>query len=198
MRSRLVVPHIIPAIRKPQECDELPTWTRTPRWVFILGGSLERVAQSTALLQKRGWMVFVHLDMVRGCSQDSEGVRFFSEYAGPNGIITTHSAVIAHAKRNGLLAIQRIFLLDSQSVDTGIQQVLSTQPDAVETLPGTLPEVTRRVVRQIPCPVIAGGLVTTMAEVTQMLGVGVRGISTSNRLLWMDCDFNHPGPDETS
>lgn len=184
MSGSLVVPRIIPAIRRFEEWQELAGWETSPKWVFILGGAVDHVAQATGLLQKRGWQVFVHIDMVRGCSTDSEGVRFFAEYAGPEGIISTHSMVISHAKKAGLKTIQRIFLLDSQSVGTGVQQVNSTHPDAVETLPGTLPEVTRRVVRQISCPVIAGGLVSTAQEVTRMLAVGVQGVSTSHRGLW--------------
>ncbi len=184
MTGPLDIPHIIPTIRRFEEWEELASWDESPRWAFILGGAFDEVAQATGLLQKRGWQVFVHIDMIRGCATDAEGVRFFAEYAGPDGIISTHSAVIGHAKKVRLKTIQRIFLLDSQSVATGVQQVQATRPDAVETLPGTLSEVTGRVVRQIPCPVIAGGLVSSAAEVTRMLDVGVRGISTSNRGLW--------------
>lgn len=184
MTGPIEVPRIIPAIRRFEEWEELASWDGEPKWAFILGGSIDSVAQATGLLQNRGWMVFVHIDMVRGCSTDAEGVRFFAEFAGPNGIISTHSTVISHAKKARLTTIQRIFLLDSQSVATGVQQALSTHPDAVETLPGTLAEVTRRVVREVPCPVIAGGLVSTPADVARMLEVGVRGVSTSNRDLW--------------
>lgn len=184
MISRLTVPPVIPAIRRFEEWKELDNWDRELKWVFILGGPLDAVAQATGLLQNRGWVVFVHVDMVRGISTDGEGVRFLAEYAGPNGIISTHSTAIGHAKRSGLIAIQRIFLLDSQSVATGVQQVLSTHPDAIETLPGILPDVTRRLVRQIPYPVIAGGLVSSVEEVKRMREAGVCGVSTSSRDLW--------------
>ena len=184
MMRRLDVPRVIPAIRRFEEWHDLDPWELAPKWVFILGGPLDAVAQATGLLQKRGWIVFVHVDMVRGLSTDGEGVKFFAEYAGPNGLISTHSTVIGHAKRVGLIAIQRIFLLDSQSVGTGVLQVQSTRPVAIETLPGILPEATRRVVREVPCPVIAGGLITTVEEVHKMLDCGARGVSTSNRSLW--------------
>ena len=109
---------------------------------------------------------------------------FFHDFVAPSGIISTHSAVIGHAKRLGLFTVQRIFLLDSQSVLTGIQQAQSTHPDVVETLPGILPEVTRQVVRQVPCPVIAGGLITSQAEIAMMRQAGVQGISTTHSELW--------------
>lgn len=184
MTRRLEVPRIIPAIRRGEEQHELPDARQTNAWVFVLGGPLDEVAVTTALLQKRGWLVFVHVDMVRGLFADGEGIRFFAEYAGPAGIISTHSSAISHAKRAGLVTVQRIFLLDSQSIATGVQQVLATRPDAVEILPGILFEAGRRIAQQVPCPVIAGGLVSKPEEVATMTSGGVRGISTSNRSLW--------------
>lgn len=180
----LEIPTIIPAIRKPEEWTALPTLASSPRWVFILGGTPDALAEATGLLHRQGWRVFVHVDMIRGITTDLEGLRFLAEFVGPDGIISTHSPAITHAKRIGLIAIQRIFLLDSQSVDTGIQQAQSTRPDAVEVLPGIIPRVTARVVREAHCPVIAGGLITTIQEVEVMKRAGVRGLSTSTQSLW--------------
>ncbi len=179
------VPPIIPVLRNPDDWELLRGRGGSSQWVFLLGGPLDAVSQSTALLQKHGWVVFIHVDMVRGLANDAEGLRFLVDYANPDGIISTHSTTITQAKRADLWTIQRIFLLDSQSITTGIQQVLSTRPDAVETLPGTLPEATNRIVRGIPCPVIAGGLISTPEEVALMHAAGVRGISTSNQKLWL-------------
>ncbi|NMP22253.1 glycerol-3-phosphate responsive antiterminator [Sulfobacillus sp. DSM 109850] len=180
------MPTIIPAIRDPDEWTALPPPLSSPRWVFILGGTPDALAEATGLLHRQGWRVFVHVDMMRGITTDLEGLRFLTEFVDPDGIISTHSPAIIHAKRIGLVAIQRIFLLDSQSVDTGIQQAQSTRPDAVEVLPGILPRVTARVVREAHCPVIAGGLVTTIQEVEVMKRAGVRGLSTSAQSLWLD------------
>ncbi len=182
--TRLKVPRLIPAIRQLEEWRLLQESAGDPKWAFVLGGTIDAVAEMTGLLQKRGWTVFVHVDMVRGLSGDSEGIKFFAGYVGSDGIISTHSQAIAHAKKVGLMAIQRIFLLDSQSVTTGVQQVLSTHPDAVEVLPGLLPAVARRVVDAIPYPVIAGGLIQRREEMDIMLAAGVQGISTSQRTLW--------------
>ncbi|MCY0878965.1 MAG: glycerol-3-phosphate responsive antiterminator [Firmicutes bacterium] len=179
----LEVPAVIPALR---QSEDWPLLGVAPRgaWVFLLGGTMDGIAEAAGRLQKRGWTVFVHFDMVRAVSSDVEGLRFFSGYVGPQGIISTHSTTINHAKKLGLWTIQRIFLLDTQSVQTGIQQVLSTKPDAVEIMPGLLVEIARRVVRDLPCPVIAGGLVGTREDVEKMRQVGVKGVSTSARPLW--------------
>lgn len=180
----LEIPTIIPAIRDPNEWRMLPRSSSQTRWVFILGGTPDVLAEATGLLRRQGWRVFIHVDMIRGITTDMEGLRFLTEFVGPDGIISTHSPAVIHAKRIGLVAIQRIFLLDSQSVDTGIQQAQSTRPDAIEVLPGIIPRVTQRIVREAPCPVIAGGLVTTGDEVEAMKRSGVRGLSTSCRALW--------------
>ena len=184
MHREIEVPTVIPAIRRPEEWGDVGYPSSMPSWVFILGGAVDAVSEATGRLQKRGWWVFVHVDMMRGLSTDAEGLRFLVDFAGPNGVISTHSQTITHAKRVGLWTIQRIFLLDSQSVTTGMQQVLSTRPDAIECLPGVLPEVTRKVVRGLPFPVIAGGLITTREDMDRMRQAGVRGISTSTRVLW--------------
>ena len=183
-RLRLEIPPVIPAIRRPEDWDALPGEGATPRWIFILGGSIDAVAQATGLLQRKGWHVFLHVDMIHGLSKDLEGLRFLKGFAGPEGIISTHSAIIAHGKRAGFITLQRIFLLDSQSVATGIQQAQATEPDIVETLPGILPEITRQVIKGVPCPVVAGGLITNREQVDAMLGAGAKAVSTSERSLW--------------
>lgn len=181
---RTEIPPIIPAIRRPEDWTTLEGVGGTPKWAFILGGTLDAVAQASGLLQRKNWSVFLHVDMIRGLSKDLEGLRFLAEFAGPDGIISTHSQIIAHGKRVGLITVQRIFLLDSQSVATGIQQAHATQPDIVETLPGILPEITRRVVQEVRCPVITGGLITRQDQVEMMMQAGVHGVSTSQGALW--------------
>lgn len=128
--------------------------------------------------------MFVHLDMLHGISHDVDGLRFLKNYAGPDGIISTHSQTILSANRAGLLTIQRIFLLDSQSVQTGIAQVKTSHPDALETLPGLMPDIVHRLIRRVSCPVIVGGLITKPEHIDQLLTVGASGVSTSTANLW--------------
>jgi glycerol uptake operon antiterminator len=177
------LPRIIPALREPARWTALPEPSGAA-WVFVLGGTLSTVGDLVPRLRRRGWRVFVHVDMIRGLNPDREGLRFLAAYAGPDGIITTHSGIVSHAKKCGLVCVQRIFLLDSQSVATGIQQVRAAAPDAVETLPGVIPEVLARVSREVPCPVIAGGLITRLEQVRLALAAGAQSISTSTEALW--------------
>ncbi len=182
-KGRLDIPRIIPALRSVTEGWVLPDLPG-PRWVFLLGGTLATVGEPVGQMQRRGWRVFVHVDMLRGLTPDLEGLTFLSEFAGPDGIITTHSHTVLAARKVGLITIQRLFLLDSLSITTGVAQARSARPDAVEVLPGILPEASHQVVCALPCPVIAGGLLTDGAQVDRMVAAGVAGVSTSTPRLW--------------
>lgn len=181
--GRLAIPRIIPALRSVGDGWVLPDLP-APRWVFLLGGTLSTIGEPVGQMQRRGWTVFVHADMLRGLAPDQEGMAFLADYAGPDGIITTHSHTVLAARKAGFVTIQRLFLLDSLSITTGVAQARSARPDAVEVLPGILPEATHQVVCALPCPVIAGGLLTEAAQVDQMVAAGAAGVSTSNPRLW--------------
>lgn len=177
------MPSIIPAIR------DIDAWNLLPApgpvsWVFLLGGTIDAIAEPVALLQHRGWTVFVHIDMLRGLTSDVDALKFLRNYAGPDGVISTHSQTVGQAKRLGFITIQRIFLLDSQSLATGIAQIRNARPHAVEVLPGLIPTILNQVTRQLPCPVIAGGLVKEREQVVKLLDAGVRSVSTSAPNLW--------------
>jgi len=81
-------------------------------------------------------MVFLHMDLIKGIGRDKEGIIYLAKKKLCNGIVTTKSNLINIAKKEGLVAIQRLFLLDSAALKTGEQILKHNQPDAVEILPG--------------------------------------------------------------
>jgi glycerol uptake operon antiterminator len=181
--SNLTLPPVIPALRSLDLWQDVHIKTG-PNVVFILGGSINTVAEPVALLERRGWRVFLHVDMLKGLTTDADGLRFLADYVGPAGIISTHAHTIQTAKKNNLIAIQRLFVVDSQSVETGINQARTAKPDAVELMPGLIPQAIRQISHQLSCPVIAGGLVTDEEHVRQALAAGACSVSTSNAQLW--------------
>lgn len=180
--NKAQIPVVIRAIRDPSYCKDLISPAQG-RWMFILGGSIDTVAQSVAYLHRHQWKVFVHIDMVKGITSDFEGIRFFKEFANPEGIITTRQHNISHAKKLNLVAIQRIFLLDSQSIESGITQVQHCDADAIEVLPGILPEIISYLSKNINKPLIAGGLVTTEKHVNDAIRAGAVSVSSSSASL---------------
>jgi glycerol uptake operon antiterminator len=88
------------------------------------------------------------------------------------------------AQNLGLLAVQRIFLLDSSALRDGEANVRSCRPDLVEVLPGVAVQAIRLAVDAFDRPLIAGGLIRTREEVMAALGAGALAVSTGERALW--------------
>jgi len=153
--------------------------------LFVLGGDIFDISGIVDQAKRFDKLVFIDIDLVKGIGKDSSGVRYLARETQVHGIITTKSTLIAGAKRDGLSTIQRIFVLDSESLAGGLNVVSRSKPDAVEILPGLIvPKIMKRIREKTSIPVIAGGLITQQQEVEEILASGAVGISTtSNNLL---------------
>jgi len=104
---------------------------------------------------------------------------------GIDGILTTHGELVNSAREEGLIAIQRLFLLDSEALKTGIKVIKKNRPHAVEIMPGIiLPYLKKELESFSFFPVIAGGFVRTCKEVERIISAGAVGVSTSRKELW--------------
>ncbi len=102
----------------------------------------------------------------------------------PYGVISTKSSVIKKAKQKGVLAVQRVFVIDSHALEKSIKLLTKTQPDYIEILPGAMPSLIQEVRERIDIPVFAGGFIKTPTEVHNALAAGAHAVTTSNRELW--------------
>ncbi len=154
--------------------------------LFILGEDIFALQGSVVKAHAEGRLILAHVDLIKGVGRDEAGVRFLARNLGVDGILTTRSNLISPAKREGLIAVQRLFVLDSESLEAGLPTVEKAAPDAVEMLPGViLPAVAQQLAARgtLP-PLIAGGLIRTMAQVEAVLGAGAVAVSTSEKSLW--------------
>jgi glycerol uptake operon antiterminator len=159
--------------------------------IFVLGGTIFDLPKIVDLASKDKKMVFVDIDLIKGAGKDAVGVRYLAKESRVHGIITTKSHLIGSARKEGLSSIQRIFLLDSESVAGGLTVVDKSKPDAVEILPGLiLPKVIDRIRSVTGTPIIAGGLITKEEEIREILASGAVGISTTSPHLF---GFGHAG-----
>ena len=108
--------------------------------VFLLSGNLLNVEQMVQRVLREERAAFVHLDLVEGLTKDQHGLRWLAQRARPTGIISTRGFVLSAASSMGLATVQRLFLLDSQSVRTGLDMANNVRPDVIEVLPGILPD----------------------------------------------------------
>ena len=150
--------------------------------LFYLSASLLTVKEKLRQAHEAGKLVMVHMDLAEGIGKDSAGIQYLAA-CGADGIISTRANMIRLAKNHGLVAIQRVFALDSKGMDSIEEMVRVTCPHLMEIMPGVIGKAIRRF-SQGRVPVIAGGLVQTKQEVTEALGCGATAVSTGQQSLW--------------
>jgi glycerol uptake operon antiterminator len=174
---------VIAGLRRSAEVDEAVR--AGVRVLFILGEDIFALRDSVGRAHAAGSLLLAHVDLIKGIGRDEVGIRFLARELEVDGVLTTRGNLIGPAKREGLVAIQRLFVLDSDSLEAGLPAVARAGPDAVEVLPGViLPLIADRLRHAGLPPVIAGGLIRTRAQVDEALKAGAVGISTSQPELW--------------
>ena len=153
--------------------------------IFILGGTIFDLPGLVKEAKESGKLLFVDIDLLKGIGKDASGVRFLAKESHVDGVITTRSNLIKSIQKEGLVAVQRLFVLDSESLAGGLGVIEKSAPDAVEVLPGLiLPKIMHRIRTVTSVPVIAGGLITEENEVREILDSGALGISTTSSRLF--------------
>ena len=151
--------------------------------IFDLAPKIDEVEERVELCKAARKILFIHIDMAEGIGKDKAGLKFVKD-KGVAGIISTRSTLIKQAQELGLKTVQRMFILDSQSLETGIE-MLKTKPDMIEIMPGVIsPKVMERVCKKANLPVIAGGLIETKKEIEDAINAGVVAVSTGKEELW--------------
>src|SRR5699024_12360993 len=106
------------------------------RVIIVLRAQTSTVGNVAKRMKETDKLIFVHIDRMKGMKRDAAGIEFLANHIGIDGMVTTHANLIRTSQRLDLLAIQRIFILDSASVKQGIKSIQESRPDAVEVLPG--------------------------------------------------------------
>ena len=178
----LTIRPVIAAAR--DEADVMQAAASPVAAVFLLGGSILTLPDRIHRLRQAGKMVFVHMDLCEGLGKDAAAVQWCARNLELNGVISTKSQLLRAASEEGLTTIQRMFLMDSASLTSGMKLMRGSLPDMVELMPGLIPKAIGAVSRKLGIPVIAGGMVTEDQEVAQALAAGALAVSTSDKILW--------------
>jgi glycerol uptake operon antiterminator len=177
--SRLEDCPIIAAVRD-RDCrniSDIPTDV-----IFDLGANVLTVGKMINEAHAANKTVFVHVDLAEGIGKDRYGVEYLRSL-GADGIISTKTALLRHAKELSMITVKRVFLLDSQGVETAMSEMGDGCVDLVEIMPGVMPKMVKRF-SELGVSVIAGGLIETKAEITAALSNGAVAISTGKKELW--------------
>lgn len=175
---------IIPAVRS---AEHLSLAQAAPsRIIYLLTGNVATIAEMVGSLRSHDKVPVVNLDLLGGFSGDASAVTYLAG-CGVAGVISTHPEVLKACRARDLMAIQRSFMLDSLALNNSVRALERFVPDAVEVLPAP---VAPRVLPQLRTPhpsllVIAGGLITTMKEIDELVGAGIDAVSVSDPRLWL-------------
>ncbi|MCM1988502.1 glycerol-3-phosphate responsive antiterminator [Oceanirhabdus seepicola] len=152
--------------------------------IFLLHGNIFNLEEEVFRIKDKGKLVYVHADLLEGSSKDAIALQYLADNIKPDGIISTKTNLLKHAKALGMFTIQRVFLLDSLSLVTGTKSIKSINANAVEILPGIMPSITEKMVKKTGKSVITGGLVGEKSHVINSINAGAVGISTSEEKIW--------------
>ena len=152
--------------------------------VFLLCGSIFNIKDAVIRAKNKGKIIFIHIDLLDGFSKDVVALKYISEEIRPDGIISTKNSQLKAAKNLGLLTVQRIFIIDSLSIDTAIKASQMIEPDAIEILPGIMPRIIKQLSGTLDVPITVGGLISEEDEVNNALNNGALGVSSSSKKIW--------------
>lgn len=174
------------------ECNPVVAAVQNEKWqaalespaqvIFYLSADLLTVKEKIEQAHTAGKYVMVHIDLAEGIGKDRTGIRYLSA-CGADGIISTKGQLIRLAKEQGMLTVQRFFVLDSKGMESIEDMLRNTNPHLMEIMPGVVAKAICRFAKS-GIPVIAGGLIQTKAEVTEVLGAGALAASTGQIELW--------------
>lgn len=155
----------------------------TAEVIFLLKSEISALKKTVAYAHDRDKKIFIHLDLADGLGNGDAAVNFIADYVRPDGIISTKLSVIKAAKERGLAAVYRVFLIDSQGVNTAVGTIKKADCDFIEIMPGVIPKEIKR----FAClgkNLIAGGLIETREEAEAALEAGAVAVSSSNEKLF--------------
>ncbi|OFW78999.1 MAG: glycerol-3-phosphate responsive antiterminator GlpP [Alicyclobacillus sp. RIFOXYA1_FULL_53_8] len=173
---------IIPTVRTIKDFEDL--MHRDFPYLIVLESHIGQLPGLLQLARKHDKKVILHADLVQGLRNDEYGAQFLCQWVKPDGIISTHSSVITTARKKGLVAIQRVFLLDSHSLETSYRILQTSRPDYIEVLPGVIPHVIHEIRERTHLPILAGGFIRTQTDIETILQSGATAVTTSSKNLW--------------
>ena len=181
-KQKLQAYPVIAAVKHPDQVDAALQSDCTV--LFLLCGNIFNLKTIVQKAKEKGKLIFLHVDLIDGFSRDAMALRYIAQEIKPDGIISTKNNQLKTAGELGLLTVQRLFIVDSMSIQTTIKAASLANPDTVEILPGIMPRITAQLAQKLEVPVIVGGLVSTAQDVQNALAAGAHGVSTSCQALW--------------
>ncbi|WP_027415956.1 glycerol-3-phosphate responsive antiterminator [Aneurinibacillus terranovensis] len=173
---------ILPAARNMKDFEKIVH--SSYEYGVFLDTHIAQLKNLYQMAHKYNKKMFLHADLIQGLKNDEYATEYLCQEIKPFGLISTRASVIMKAKQKGVLAIQRMFLLDTNALEKSYSLIEKTQPDFIEVLPGAMPAIITEVQERTGLPIFAGGLIRSVEDVENALQAKATAITTSNRSLW--------------
>jgi glycerol uptake operon antiterminator len=152
-------------------------------YVVLMDVHIAQLEHCVDLLKRNGKKVLMHLDLIKGLKSDDYAVEYLIQKLDVDGIISVKTSIVEKVKKLNRISVQRLFLIDTQSYNKGIDLIRMSKPDYIELLPGCMGKLIQRVKEELDIQVLAGGLIETVEEVRDAISHGATAITTSNPYL---------------
>lgn len=181
LRSLLEENPIIAAVKNELELDI--AIDSDVQVIFVLFGDILNIKEISEKINSKKKIGIVHIDLVDGITSREVGIKYLKKETYFKGIISTKPQVIKYAKAYDLLAIQRVFIFDTLSLNNAIKH-LGEECDVIEVLPGVIPKVIEKLAEKSSKPIVAGGLIESKEEIITALKSGATCVSTTKKEIW--------------
>ena len=152
--------------------------------IILLFGNALNVGELVSAVKEAGKACVVHVDLVEGLSQSTVAVDFLLKSTQADGVISARPQLVRHARQQGMLSIQRFFIIDSKALDSAKRQLPACDADIVEILPGVMPKIIAELARCCKKPIIASGLIRDKEDVLSAICAGAVAVSSTNGDVW--------------
>ncbi len=176
--------HIIPSVRAPEFIAR--SACAPGKIVYFLFANPEHIAEMIEAVAGAGKLPMVNVDLAAGLARDKAAISYLA-HRQAQGIISTHIEPLRAARDFGLFAIKRTFLLDSAALNCCLHSLKEFMPDALEIMPAiAASHIVPELRQEYPeLPIIAGGLISTLREIEDLVQQGVTSVSVSDYRLWL-------------
>ncbi len=172
---------IIAAVKNEQELDI--ALNSEVQVIFVIFGDILNIKEISEKINCKNKVGIVHIDLVEGITGREASIKYLKKETYFKGVISTKPQVIKYAKAYELLAIQRVFIFDTLSLNNAIKH-LGSECDVIEVLPGVIPKVIEKLSKKSNKPIVAGGLIESKEDIITALNSGATCVSTTKEELW--------------
>ena len=152
--------------------------------IFLLTGNIFNLKEIANRVRKANKGLYILVDSIDGFSKDTWGLEYIVKNICPDGIITEKNNLIKLSKDMGVFTIQRLYISDSNDLKKDIYSIKQNRPNALELLPGIIPEIISQVIKETKISLIASGLIRDKDGINLAFEAGAIGISTSKKNVW--------------